>query len=384
MGTDYYARIPGATGEDAYANLYFHPGQNKIVGTGSTADIGFKFTAPVEASYKIDLAGAVPTYVGDASSDGVILKVFDKDLTLITEISFTKETDSFTKVVELAKDENVYFFFNKNGTTYSDYLVMEKLDMILQAAALDQAEFPAPDLSNLQAEKGQKFDQFFNIADDATAVALWKPFYVGPTNNILPLEKHATDLRYVLPSAVATGDNAWATIWEGIGNIVMPTYDIMIGDYFVAPSKGTVKVVANLKYPTDYRATSNPIVDSADGINVTVYKNAISDENVLIEKTLVDYDNSGVNGKILSAENVSVEKGDVIIFVYDKNNTIWNDSTQVLEKYVEYTDVETTGGSTTTKPEKVPETSDNMFVYVALIVMTALSAVVILRKKATK
>lgn len=334
-----YLTVPGVTKGDTtdpnyYAKLYLNgDSQKQFAATGDTKDLGVCFTAPETASYRLELA-ATANMTG---SDGVKLFVYDETFTKTEEQIVTDQAYTLSKVFELEAGEKVYLFFNKNGHTYSDEIVFTTLKMTVLVPDLASAALTPADTAGIPVVKGSTFRQFFNIKAEAGIKALWKAFYVTDMNRIEPLVKDASSDRWVFPEGLkAVGGNQYATIWEGINNAFQPSDANTIGDYFTAPAKGKVTVYAKLQYPTD--PGDNPA--AADGVGVTLYKNRISDDTVILERTLIDFANSGEKGMELKAENVAVDAGDLLIFVYDNNGTTYSDSTKVLDKYVAYTDAE--------------------------------------------
>lgn len=315
-----------------YERLYVNSGDpNRIVGSHPNYDIGFAFTAPQDANYVLDFAGYVPQAQIDASSDGLVMLVFDKDMKKLDEVTVLVDVATLNKTYKLAAGEKLYVLFNKGSHEYSDAMFINSLKVTQMVPGVEEAVFTPKDTSGVKVSAGAQYNQFFNLLADPDAIGLWTGFYVSKTNTIEMLVPDTSAGQVLkLPEALRGGDNQWMVMWEGVGNATSPIGEYIIGDYFTAPASGVVTVNATFKYETP--------APNGDGIYVTVYKNKIAPENVIIDKTLFDYE-SAATGKSIQAENVSVSKGDVIIFVYDKNEHYWSDNLGILAKNVVYTSV---------------------------------------------
>lgn len=311
-----------------YARIYVNSGDpNRMIVPHDTYDMGFAFTAPEAANYTLDFSG----YANMEGADGVILRVYDKSMTLQKELAVTAETASLSETYKLAVGEKLYVFVNEGGNPYSDVLMISTLKITQQVPGVEEAVFTPKDTSGVKVSAGAQYNQFFNLLADPDAIGLWTGFYVSKTNTIEMLVPDTSAGQVLkLPEALRGGDNQWMVMWEGVGNATSPIGEYIIGDYFTAPASGAITVNATFQYETP--------APNGDGIFVTVYKNKIAPENVVIEKTLFDYESSA-SGKSIKAENVSVSKGDVIIFVYDKNEHYWSDNLRILAKNVVYTSV---------------------------------------------
>ena len=322
----YKAKVPG----DDSASMYIHPGQAKSAASGDTNDIGLKFTAPTAGVYTIDFTAYAYGYVGDASSDGFKVYFFDKAFTAIETMTMTDTPSTLAnKTLTMAAGDSFYIFFNKNGTIYSDNLAITTLSATISTDIV----FPADPAPAVAVVDGMVFNQYFNIANTSGMTPVWKPFFYDAAG----VQSMVADPsgKYILPAPYNTGNNQYAHIWENVGNALMPGETVAIGDYFIAPAKGTVKVDCAFSYKKD--PGGNPA--SADGIGVTLYKNDL--DTVLKAREVFDFANSSSDaGKALVVENIAVNAGDKIIFVYDCNDTIYEDTTAVLKKQVVYTAVD--------------------------------------------
>ena len=316
-----------------YERLYVNSGDpNRIVSTHPNYDIGFAFTAPEAANYLLDFAGYVPAdQITVGGSDGVVMLVFDKDMNKLEEVPVLSDVATLSKTYKLAAGEKLYVFFNKGAHEYSDSMLINSLKVVQQIPGLDEAKFTPKDTSGVKVSAGAQYNQIFNVLADPDTIGLWTGFYISKTNTVeylVPDTSAGATLK--LPEALRGGDNQWMVMWEGLGNATSPIGEFIIGDYFTAPATGTVTVNATFNYQVP--------APNGDGIFVTVYKNKIAPENIIIEKTLFDYETSA-NGKSIKAENVSVKKGDVIIFLYDKNAHYYSDNLGITAKNVTYTSV---------------------------------------------
>ena len=332
---NYHFTLPGVsekTDPNYWARVYLNgPEQAQYATSGDTQDLGLCFTAPEAGAYRLDMAATAEM----TNSDGMKLLVFDKSFTKVEDAVVTNEAYTLSKTFELAAGEKVYLFFNKNGHTSSDSMTFTTLKMTGLVTPLSAATFTPADITGIPAVKGSTYRQFFNIKADPSIKSLWKAFYISDQNKVESLVKDGTYDMWVFPDELKSlGVNQYSQIWEGLNNAFMPSDTHKIGDYFTAPVQGKVTVYAKLQYATD--PGDNPA--AADGVGVTVYKNKISEDAVVLQRTLVDYANSGEKGLELKAENVAVDAGDVLIFVYDNNGTPYSDNTKVLDKYVAYTE----------------------------------------------
>lgn len=328
------ATLPGQENNEGnkYAQLYINAGDpTRFASSGDTMDLGLCFTAPAAGAYRLDVAATANM----EGSDGMKLLVFKQDFTKVKEDAVTADAYTLSQTFELAAGEKVYLFFNKNGHTYTDRLTFTALKMTVLAQPISEAVFTPADTTGVPAVKGSIFRQFFNIKAEPNVKGLWKAFYISDQNKPEALVKDATYDMWVFPDELkGAGVNQYSQIWEGLNNAFMPSDVTLIGDYFTAPVDGKVTVYAKLQYPTD----PGDNIAAADGVSVTVYKNKISEDAVVLERTAVTYANSGASGLELKAENVDVKAGDMLIFVYECNDTPYNDSTKVLDKYVAYTE----------------------------------------------
>ncbi len=331
-GVNYNAILPG----DLHTSerLYINQGDpTHIVSTRDGYDIGLQFTAPQDGSYQIEFAGAQKA----EGSDGVIVRLYDSSMTQKAETVAGYEGGSFCESFSLTAGQKLYVFFNMGEHPWSDYMQISTLKVSYSAPALSEAVFTPKDTSEVKVSNGAQYNQWFDVANDPNLIGLWTGFYVTKGNAIgylVPDTSAGHTLK--LPAELRGGDNQWMVMWEGLGNATSPIGEYTIGDYFTAPASGTVTVNATFAYNTP--------AEAGDGIYVTVYKNKIADENVIIAKTLFDnassaQANTDNKGLSIKAEGVEVKKGDVIIFVYDKNAHYYSDNLTILGKNVTYTAV---------------------------------------------
>ncbi len=317
--------------------IYMNSGDpTHIITAHNTQDIGLVFTAPEAGDYRLDFSGQIhPDMV--TVCDGMVVKICDGTLAVKKELAIGAETTNLSETYTLAAGEKLYFFVNA-GTTFSgDHMLVPTLKVTHVLPELSEAKFTPMDTTGVKVSNGAQYDQFFNVLNATDAIGLWTGFYVTKSNTIDYLVPDAAvPGTLALPSALRTGDNQWMVMWEGLNNATAPIGEYTIGDYFTVPASGTVNVNASFAYNTP--------AANGDGVTVTVYKNRISDDNVLIAQTLFNYDNSSDantdnKGMAIKAENVSVKKGDVIIFVYGYNAHYYSDNLFIRAKNVTYTDV---------------------------------------------
>ncbi len=329
---DYTATIP-EDDSPAYERIYVNEGDpTRFVSGSDLYDLGLAFTAPAESAYRLDFTG----YANMEGSDGMIVRVYDNGMALRKELAVTADEKTFSEIFTLQAGEKIYVFFNKGGHNYSDSTVIKTLKTTMLALPLSEAVFTPADTEGIKVSVGASYPQFFNVQGNPDIFALWTGFYVSDNNSIEYLVADNSNGPILkLPEALRVGNDQWMQLWEGLNNATSPM-DRTIGDYFTAPAKGTVTVSATFQYLSD--PGDNPA--AADGIGVTVYKNRIAQDAIVIERTLFDWAGSGESGKSISKEGVEVEVGDMLIFVYDSNETVYSDNMKPIAKAVTYTAVD--------------------------------------------
>lgn len=325
VGSDYTARNAEV---DANMRMYINAGDlaGRHVATGDAYDIGMMFTAPAAGTYRLDFTGKSVGYLGTDASDGVRVMVYKNTFDTPIKNELATDTDlTISEQIEMVKGDKLYVLFNKNKTNYSDYCSISKFEIALPVSTI---VFPAATAPEAAVVSGTTFSHLLNLKNNADIKALWKTFFIEG-GAVKDLALSADGNMNVLPEGYNTGGNQWAYIWEGL-NAVMPADTYIMGEYFMVPADGKVKVECNFAYETGPEINPN-----ADGVGVTVYKNNLG--TVAVERELFNYENSK-SGKAWTSNDIEVKAGDKLIFVYDKNVSLDNDSLRVTQQQVVYTE----------------------------------------------